>query len=425
MIVCILILIVYLVRSNEGFQMRVLEDTKDINGSFDFVSIYNFIKTNYNSLNELTTQEKDTYNEIVTNIEAKQAQGYVFDINYIGDILRNASTTTTSPSSESFISIPKVSIPESTEVKVVVIDKFTDILESVYDSNGCGTDEVKIMVGNSDNRIKTVAIDKNITEIKTNSDGKLVRVNTDFNSVDDRFNVEIIQKPDNNKNELKITRDGGNDWGMNLELCGIRGTATTTAQTTSTTATTTTRPAGAPNGYILLDTNQVQFLRYYVFLSVIRGVFDQLMKVNNYYFDPTGIDNGKFINMEFDSSSGGETTTVNDREVITSFMINSNFPGYPSISKGGSSTSLPNVNVVGNMGLLNIYVDVIERVINLGLSSDSIMKKTLSVDIGGGSTLRNEITRVINDLIQQFHTYNLYYISDSGDLASYNFTLTI
>lgn len=315
MIVCILILIVYLVTSNEGFQMNVLENTQEIDSNFDFVAIYNLIKANYNSLNELTTQERDTYNEIVTNIEAKQNDGYVFDIDYIANNLRNASTTTTTtttqPSSESFNSISKVPIPDSTEVTVIEVEKFTD------------------------------------------------------------------------------------------------------------------SSTKAPKGYILLDTNQVQFLRYFVFLSVIRGVFDQLVKVNNYYFDPTGVDNSKFINMEFDNSDSGKNKTVNGREVIVSFTLNSNIKNYPSIEKGDASTSLPNVDVIGNMGLLNIYVDVIGRYINLGLGNDSVMKKVLSVDIGTGISLRNEITRVINDLIQQFHTYGLYYMSDDNEAASYTFTLTI
>ena len=71
LIVCILVLITYLVTSNEKFTMRVLENKPEINSNFDFVSIVNIIKTNLNNLNTITNQERQTYNELIKNIEAK------------------------------------------------------------------------------------------------------------------------------------------------------------------------------------------------------------------------------------------------------------------------------------------------------------------------------------------------------------------
>lgn len=324
LVICILVLIVYLVTSNEGFTMKQLKNEEDINSDFDFVSIYNLIAVNLANLNTITSQEETTYNELVRNIEAKQRDGYVFDIEYIGNYITNPPTTTTAPtttaapSSEAFVSIPKEPIPNLTEIKV--IDNFSD-----------------------------------------------------------------------------------------------------SQQTTTT-----------PKGYILLDINQAKFLRYYVYLSIIRGVFDQLHRVNSYYFDPTGNDNNKYINNNFDAdllNENNETKVVNGKVIISKCIIDSKFRGYPSITAGASSTTLPTIDVDGGVPLLNLYVDVIQNYINAGLKSDSVMKNILTLNIdSSGTKLVNDIENVIDNLILHFHTFGLYYVNDTKTdrvISSYDYSLTI
>ena len=544
LIVCILVLITYLVTSNEKFTMRVLENKPEINSNFDFVSIVNIIKTNLNNLNTITNQERQTYNELIKNIEAKQNDGYIFDIDYIGNNILSSTTTTTpstipstttpstttpsttTPSTttsltELFVSIPKVAVPETNDIMTVKlesnIEKFYSIPSSIYDRNGCNilAGEVKIVVGkqNTNSNIKDIEINKNIISIKKNDDGKLIRANADFNFVDDKFDAKIIEQPEKDKNVLRITRDV-NGWGMNLAVCGIVKTTTTTIPNTTiptttiptttipnttisnttipnttipnttipnttipntttsipntttsipnttiptttiptttiptttiptttiptttistTTIPTTTRPIGSPKGYILLSENQVKFLRYFVFLSLIRGVFDQLNKVNNYYYDATGTNNNKYVNENHETLCGNEeglTKTVNGRDIIGKCLMSSMDRGYPSIVADVTTSVLPNVNVVGNMPLLNIYVDVIEKYINTGLCADNIMKKILSVKINNSRiNLKNQIETVVNDLIQEFHKYGLYYVNEidtERNISSYQYNLTI
>lgn len=323
LVICILILIVYLVTSNEGFTMKQLENKKDINSDFDFVSIYKLIAVNLANLNTITSQEETTYSELVRNIEAKQRDGYIFDIKYIGNHITNPPTITTAPtttvvsSSETFVSIPKEPIPNLTEIKV--IDNFSD--------------------------------------------------------------------------SQQIT---------------------------------------TPKGYILLDINQAKFLRYYVFLSLIRGIFDQLHRVNNYYFDPTGDNNDKYINNNFDTdllNENNETRVMNGKVIISKCIIDSKFRGYPSITAGVRSTTLPTIDVDGGTALLNLYVDVIQNYINTGLKSDNVMKNILTLDIdSSGTKLVNDIENVIDDLIQHFHTFGLYYVNDTETdrvISSYDYSLTI
>lgn len=467
LIISIIILIAYLVTSNEKFTIRRLPNTQEVDSNFDFVRIYNLIVTNLNSLNEITNQEREAYNEIVANIEIKQNEGYVFDIDYIREnitIEENTPATSVSTSTSTAgeqglelfksISIPKVSIPGSTQITTIKsgnsIEKFINIPSSIYDPNGCGNNEQEITVGSSNDRVLSInGIPNNIIAIKTTENGNLVRVNRDFRDVSDKFSAEIIQQSGDNKT-LRITRGDGVGWGMNLKVCGILdsqetnmnsnvtvGTTTTTTTTGTTTTTTnagtttttnagttTTRQLGSPNGYILLSNNQIRFLRYFVFLSIIRGIFDQLNKVNNYYFDPSGVDNNKFINMEC-RDDRCQVQNINNRDVITSFIMGSTEKGFPSITSGESTSSLPNVNVNGRQGLLNIYIDVIQEYINVGLDNDSVMKKILSISIDGTTNLREEIVNIVNDLIRQCHTYGLYYDNGTEGVSSYNFTLTI
>jgi len=339
LIICILILIVYLVTSNEGFEMRQLTNKEDMQSDFDFISIYNLIAVNLANLNTLTQREKTTYEALVRNIEEKQQDGYEFDIQYIGNRLANPTTTTATTttaeattvteelSNEAFISISKVPLPDSTEVAVVNLDS------------------------------------------------------------------------------------------------SMEGFTTTQAAT---------RPAGSPKGYILLSATQVEFLRYYVFLSIIRGIFDQLHRVNNYYFDPSGTNNNKHINDNYDTlcpDDYHQVANINGKEVLTKCILNSRDTGYPDITAGSPTSSLPTINVIGSKPLLNIYVDVITNYINAGLSTDNVMRKILTVNIDNSNTnLVNDIETVIDNLIQHVHSFNLYHVDitkDDRPLTSYNYTLTL
>jgi len=71
LIICILILIVYLVTSNEGFEMRQLTNKEDMQSDFDFISIYNLIAVNLSQFKYINTTRKNKHMKLLWEILKK------------------------------------------------------------------------------------------------------------------------------------------------------------------------------------------------------------------------------------------------------------------------------------------------------------------------------------------------------------------